>query len=160
MTSDLLILAQAAAPVVEHVATLSGNVTFGLAGAGAAIGIGLIGARATEAVGRNPGSFGRALTMAIIFTALAEAGTQAGFDFVGYCSQASFLIGNGLEQRLADHEARAADEAARYALRQQVKRLTLPDAMGERFQAIGFARDVAGVRAATSRTDCPSTAAI
>ena len=54
-------------------ATLSGNVTFGLSGAGAAIGIGLIGARATEAVGRNPGSFGRALTMAIIFAALAEA---------------------------------------------------------------------------------------
>jgi F-type H+-transporting ATPase subunit c len=76
MTNSLLILAQAAPAVAEHVekvATLSGNVTFGLAGAGAAIGIGLIGARATEAVGRNPGSFGRALTMAIIFAALAEA---------------------------------------------------------------------------------------
>jgi SAM-dependent MidA family methyltransferase len=82
------------------------------------------------------------LTASVDFTALAEAGTHAGFDFVGYCSQASFLIGNGLEQRLAAHEARAADEADRYALRQQVKQLTLPDAMGERFQAMGFARDV------------------
>ncbi|MGH8047403.1 MAG: ATPase [Chthoniobacterales bacterium] len=69
MTSSLLILAEAATQFTP----LTGNFTFGIAGAGAAIGIGLIGARATEAVGRNPGSFGRALTMAIIFTALAEA---------------------------------------------------------------------------------------
>jgi len=82
------------------------------------------------------------ITASVDFTALAEAGTGAGFDFTGYCSQASFLIGNGLEQRLAEHESRAADEAARYALRQQVKQLTHPDGMGERFQAMGFARDV------------------
>lgn len=82
------------------------------------------------------------LTASVDFTALAEAGTHAGFDFAGYCSQASFLIGNGLERRLAAHESHAADEATRYALRQQVKRLTLPDAMGERFQAMGFSRDV------------------
>lgn len=80
------------------------------------------------------------VTVSVDFTALAEAGTGAGFDFAGYCSQASFLIGNGLEQRLADHEAQAADEAARYALRQQAKQLTLPGEMGERFQAIGFSR--------------------
>ncbi len=82
------------------------------------------------------------LTASVDFTALAEAGTNAGFEFAGYCSQASFLIGNGLDRRLAEHEARAAGEATRYALRQQVKQLTLPDAMGERFQAMGFARDV------------------
>ena len=80
------------------------------------------------------------VTVSVDFTALAEAGTGAGFEFSGYCSQASFLIGNSLEQRLAEHEGRAADEAARYALRQQVKKLTLPGEMGERFQAIGFAR--------------------
>ena len=80
------------------------------------------------------------VTVSVDFTALVEAGTGAGFEFSGYCSQASFLIGNGLEERLADHENRAADEAARYALRQQVKKLTLPGEMGERFQAIGFAR--------------------
>jgi SAM-dependent MidA family methyltransferase len=82
------------------------------------------------------------VTVSVDFTALAEAGTGAGFDFAGYCSQASFLIGNGLEQRLAEHEEAAADEAARYALRQQAKQLTLPGEMGERFQAIGFARRV------------------
>jgi SAM-dependent MidA family methyltransferase len=81
------------------------------------------------------------ITASVDFTALAEAGTGAGFEFAGYCSQASFLIGNGLERRLAAHEARAADERGRYALRQQVQRLTLPSGMGERFQAMGFERD-------------------
>jgi SAM-dependent MidA family methyltransferase len=82
------------------------------------------------------------LTASVDFTALAEAGSGAGFDFTGYCSQANFLIGNGLEQRLAEAEARARDEAGRYRLRQEAKRLTLPGEMGERFQAMGFARDV------------------
>ena len=82
------------------------------------------------------------ITASVDFTALAEAGTGAGFDFSGYCNQASFLIGNGLEQRLAEAEAKARDEAGRYRLRQEAKRLTLPGEMGERFQAMGFARDV------------------
>ncbi len=82
------------------------------------------------------------LTASVDFTALAEAGTSAGFDFAGYCSQASFLIGNGLEQRLAEAEAKARDEAARIRLRQEVKQLTLPEAMGERFQVMGFSREV------------------
>ncbi|PBJ84027.1 hypothetical protein CMZ84_06110 [Lysobacteraceae bacterium NML93-0399] len=82
------------------------------------------------------------LTASVDFTALAEAGTNAGFEFSGYCNQTSLLLGNRLEQRLAAHEADAPDEAARYALRQQAKRLTLPGDMGEAFQAIGFAKGV------------------
>src|SRR3546814_20927675 len=38
------------------------------------------------------------LTAFVDFTALAEAGCGAGFDFSGYCSQASFLPGNGLTE--------------------------------------------------------------
>jgi len=82
------------------------------------------------------------ITASVDFTALAEAGTGAGFDFTGYCNQASFMIGNGLEQRLAEAESKARDEAARYRLRNEAKRLTLPSEMGERFQAMGFAREV------------------
>jgi F-type H+-transporting ATPase subunit c len=62
--------------VTEHVPAvaegLHGSVTGGLAGLGAAIGVGLIGAKAAEAVGRNPGAFGNVLTMSIIGMALAE----------------------------------------------------------------------------------------
>ena len=87
----------------------------------------------------------------LAYFALAEAGTHAGFEFAGYCNQTSLLLGNRLEQRLAAHEASATDEAGRYTLRQQAKRLTLPGEMGERFQAIAFARGVdevpAGLRA-------------
>ena len=82
------------------------------------------------------------ITASVDFTALAEAGSAAGFDFAGYCSQASFLIGNRLQENLALAESRAADEVARHALRSQVKHLTLPSEMGERFQAIGFQRGV------------------
>ena len=82
------------------------------------------------------------LTASVDFTALAEAGTNAGFDLAGYCSQATFLIGNRLEQNLAAAEAKARDETAVHNLRQQAKRLTLPTEMGERFQAMGFERDV------------------
>ncbi|MGY1459324.1 class I SAM-dependent methyltransferase [Luteimonas sp. A534] len=82
------------------------------------------------------------ITASVDFTALAEAGTGAGFDFAGYCNQAMFLIGNGLEQRLAAQEAAAANDTARYALRREVQQLTLPTGMGERFQAMGFERDV------------------
>jgi F-type H+-transporting ATPase subunit c len=62
----LPILAQAAT-------TLGGSVTLGGAGLGAGIGVGLVGAKAAEAVGRNPGAFGRVLTVAILGMALAEA---------------------------------------------------------------------------------------
>ena len=95
-------------------------------------------------VGDDPYAFPglQDLTASVDFTALAEAGTGAGFDFSGYCSQASFLIGNGLMQRLEEAEARAKDETAKLRLRQEAKQLTMPEAMGERFQAMGFSRDV------------------
>ena len=95
-------------------------------------------------VGDDPYAFPglQDLTASVDFTALAEAGTGAGFDFAGYCAQASFLVGNGLMQRLAEAEERAKDETAKLRLRQEAKQLTMPEAMGERFQAMGFSRDV------------------
>lgn len=79
------------------------------------------------------------LTAFVDFTALAEAGVNAGFDFAGYCSQASFLIGNGLQDSMQEVEA-IEDEAERYRRHQEIKRLTLPGEMGERFQFMGFQR--------------------
>jgi SAM-dependent MidA family methyltransferase len=81
------------------------------------------------------------LTAFVDFTALAEAGVHAGFDLSGYCAQTSFLIGNGLPQRLQTIDA-IADEAERYRRHQEIKKLTLPGEMGERFQAMGFQRGV------------------
>ena len=80
------------------------------------------------------------ITAFVDFTALAEAGIHAGFDFSGYCAQASFLIGNGLAQRLEEIE-RIGDDVERHRRHQEVKKLTLPGEMGERFQVMGFQRD-------------------
>ncbi|GAA5083162.1 class I SAM-dependent methyltransferase [Lysobacter panacisoli] len=81
------------------------------------------------------------LTASVDFTALAEAGVAAGFDFAGYCSQSSFLLGNGLAGVLERIE-QIADEGERLKRTQEVKRLTLPSEMGERFQAMGFEKGV------------------
>src|SRR5690606_39802504 len=81
------------------------------------------------------------ITASVDFTALAEAGVGAGVDFAGYCSQASFLMGNGMAGVLERIE-RIADEVERLRRTEEVKKLTLPSAMGERFQVMGFEKDV------------------
>jgi F-type H+-transporting ATPase subunit c len=53
-------------------AEITGNITSGLGLFGAAIGVGIIGYKACEAVGRNPGASGKILVQAIIAMALAE----------------------------------------------------------------------------------------
>ncbi|HSM11523.1 MAG TPA: SAM-dependent methyltransferase [Lysobacter sp.] len=81
------------------------------------------------------------LTASVDFTALAEAGVAAGFDFAGYCSQASFLLGNGLAAVLQRIES-IDDVGERQRRTGEVKRLTLPSEMGERFQVMGFEKNV------------------
>ena len=51
---------------------VTGSITKGLGLLGAALGVGLIGFKAAEAVGRNPGASGKVLVQAIIGMALAE----------------------------------------------------------------------------------------
>lgn len=80
------------------------------------------------------------LTASVDFTALAEAGNSAGFGVAGYMPQAQFLIGSGLQDIFGAAYQAAPDEAMQYNLAQQVKKLTLPDQMGERFQVMLFAR--------------------
>ena len=82
------------------------------------------------------------ITASVDFTALAEAGVGAGFELASYAFQSEFLIASGLDAVFAAAHDATADEAARYALAQQVKRLTLPGEMGERFQAMLFAREL------------------
>lgn len=64
-------------PIIAEAAAsasgIAGSFTLAIAGAAAAIGIGMVGAKAVEAVGRNPGAFGKVLTLGIIAMALVEA---------------------------------------------------------------------------------------
>ena len=57
---------------MDILANLTGNIHIGLAALGAAIGVGLIGSKAAEATGRNPGAAGDIRNIAIILAALAE----------------------------------------------------------------------------------------
>lgn len=80
------------------------------------------------------------ITASVDFTALAEAGSRVGFDLAGYCTQAHFLLGNGLGEAMA--AAQDGSERQRLTLVTEARRLTLPEAMGERFQVMGFQRGV------------------
>jgi len=57
---------------VEAVKGMDGNIHIGLAALGAALGVGFIGAKASEAVGRNPGAATAILVQAILAIAFAE----------------------------------------------------------------------------------------
>ena len=73
----LPLLAQAANTAAEgganHGTSLGATFALGLAGLGGALGVGMVGAKAAEATGRNPGAAGQILTISIIGMALAEA---------------------------------------------------------------------------------------
>ena len=58
--------------LMPMLAEITGNIHVAFAAAGAAIGVGMIGMRASEAVGRNPGAATKILVQAILSTAFAE----------------------------------------------------------------------------------------
>jgi F-type H+-transporting ATPase subunit c len=58
--------------MVPILAALTGNIHIAFAALGAALGVGLIGKGASEAVGRNPGAATKILVQAILSTAFAE----------------------------------------------------------------------------------------
>jgi len=59
--------------LMPMLAELSGNMHVGLAALGAALGVGFIGMKASEAVGRNPGAATKILVQSILAIAFAEA---------------------------------------------------------------------------------------
>jgi F-type H+-transporting ATPase subunit c len=58
--------------LLPMLAEMTGSLHIGLAAVGSAIGVGIIGMKAAEATGRNPGAAGAIRNQAIIFAALAE----------------------------------------------------------------------------------------
>jgi SAM-dependent MidA family methyltransferase len=70
------------------------------------------------------------------FTRLAEAASDAGLDVAGYCTQAAFLLGAGIDAEL---EA-ATDALTRARLASEARQLLLPGEMGESFKALLLTR--------------------
>lgn len=58
--------------MIQTLAEIAGNLHVGLAALGAAVGVGIIGMKASEAVGRNPGAATQILVQSILSTAFAE----------------------------------------------------------------------------------------
>ena len=67
-----LMLAAADPGVVGGLTGSMSMIGVGLVGMGGALGVGIAGAKAAEAIGRNPGTFGKVFTVALIAMALAE----------------------------------------------------------------------------------------
>jgi SAM-dependent MidA family methyltransferase len=80
------------------------------------------------------------ITASVDFTAAAEAAQDAGFAVAGYATQAQFLLSLGLLDVVG--ERAAADRRREIELAQQVRRLTLPAEMGERFKVLALLRGV------------------
>ncbi|HEX5804506.1 MAG TPA: SAM-dependent methyltransferase [Azospira sp.] len=81
------------------------------------------------------------ITAHVDFTAIAEAGTEAGLDFLGYTTQAAFLFNCGLTGVLA---RTPADDPRRYLpLANAAQKLISPAEMGELFKVIALGRGIA-----------------
>ena len=81
------------------------------------------------------------ITAHVDFTAVAEAGHDAGLDVLGYTSQAQFLLNCGLAQLL---EQRQEDGAVAYAaLASGAQKLISPAEMGELFKVLAMGRGIA-----------------
>ncbi len=78
------------------------------------------------------------ITAFVDFDAVADAAGQAGFEVGGLTTQAGFLMENGLLQQAGVCE----DELQQLALAQQVKSLTLPGEMGEKFKVIALQKNI------------------
>ena len=84
----------------------------------------------------NPGL--QDITAWVDFTRLAEAASAAGLEVAGYCTQAAFLLGAGIDAELA-----AAGEGLERARRaSEARQLLLPGEMGETFKAMLLMRGV------------------
>jgi len=79
------------------------------------------------------------LTVAVDFTALAEAAHAVGFRVAGYTTQTRFLLACGVDTIIAASSTGNAVDA--YVLAQEAKRLLLPGEMGETCKFMALAID-------------------
>ena len=79
------------------------------------------------------------ITASVDFTAVAENADKTGLSVAGFTSQAAFLSNAGLEQHFM--QALDSNPEDQYKLAQQVRTLSLPSEMGERFKFIALTKD-------------------
>ena len=79
------------------------------------------------------------ITSSANFTAIAECADSIGLHVSGYTNQTYFLFGCGLEDLLADMNQ--LEIKAQTKIAQQVRVLTMPEEMGERFKVMALTKD-------------------
>ena len=82
------------------------------------------------------------ISCSVDFTALAEAGLLAKLELLSYTSQSQLLRSAGLAEVLAALDFENLPQRIRSALSAEIRMLSLPDEMGERMQAMAWARDL------------------
>jgi len=80
------------------------------------------------------------ITAFVDFTDVAYSAVEAGFAVAGFTSQAAFLLANGLSELHAEQVT--DDVKQQVVLSQQIKTLTLPSEMGERFKVMALTKNV------------------
>ena len=91
------------------------------------------------------------ITAHVDFTAIAQAGLDAGADLLGYTSQARFLINNGITDLLGQLDPQDTRQFLPAA--NAVQKLLAEAEMGELFKVIGFSRGLDDALAAFARGD-------
>jgi SAM-dependent MidA family methyltransferase len=76
------------------------------------------------------------ITAWVDFTSVAAAASAAGLQVDGYCTQAAFLLGAGIDAELAA----AGDELQRARLASEARQLLMPGEMGESFKVLALTR--------------------
>lgn len=76
------------------------------------------------------------LSSFVDFDLLAEAAQASGFDVAGLTTQAEFVLASGIHQTVLDE----TDEYRRLELLSELKKLTLPGEMGEKFKLMALKR--------------------
>lgn len=79
------------------------------------------------------------ITAHVDFTAMADSALQAGLQVAGYTTQAHFLLGSGLTELV---EQAGSDAIQQLELANQIKRLTLPQEMGELFKVMALTKNL------------------
>lgn len=78
------------------------------------------------------------ITAFVDFTAVAEAADQCQLSVEGYTSQAHFLISMNIHEKLGDSES---DYEQYYKKTTEMKKLTMPNEMGEKFKVMALSRN-------------------
>jgi len=80
------------------------------------------------------------ITAHVDFTAIAAAGASSGLELLGYTTQAMFLLGCGLNEVAT--RLMTGDDRMRLTVANEIKKLTLPQEMGELFKVVALGRNV------------------